>query len=349
MPHRFIRHIRAQLRDVYVLFQEFRSPLLLFVIIVLGGAALLHLFYTYPGGNEHPSYSEALHAAFSMVFFEIVLPYPARGSLQLLFFLIPILGLAVVADGVLRFGSALVSKQARGQKWQIAMASTFSNHIIVCGVGKVGYRVILELQKFDREVVALEIDPEARFVEKVQQLDTPLILADARRPENLKKAGVAAADAIIPCTNDELTNLDIALDARELNPEIKVVMRMFDSDLARRVETGFGIHTAFSTSALAAPIFASAAMRLNVRHSFYLGDVLLLLSELEIKIGSRLNGWTVERLEREYDLSVICFQSQGTPDLHPEDEQVLEASCRILVLATLATTRNLHKLNTPVV
>ena len=48
------------------------------------------------------------------------------------------------------------------------------------------------------------------------------------------------------------TNLDIALQARELNPGIKVVLRMFDPDLARRVESGFGIHTAFSTSALAA-------------------------------------------------------------------------------------------------
>lgn len=347
MLYRFVRNLRAQLRDAYVLFQEFRLPLMLFAAIVLGGAFLLHFFYTYPGGNQHPSFSDALHASFSMVFFEIVLPYPERGALQLLFFLIPILGLVVAADGVLRFGGALVSKQARGQKWQIAMASTFNNHIIVCGIGKVGYRVIQELQKFEREVVALEVDPEGRFVEKVKQLGIPVILADARRPENLEKAGVTKADGIIPCTNDELTNLDIALDAREFNPQIKVVMRMFDSDLARRVETGFGIHTAFSTSALAAPIFASAAMRLNVRHSFYLGDELLLLSELEVKSGSRLIGRTVEQLEREHDLSVICYQNQDRPDLHPEDEQVLEQDCRILILATLETTRKLHQLNAP--
>ncbi len=280
-----------------------------------------------------------------MVFFEIRLPYPEQTSLQVLFFLIPILGLAVAADGVLRFGGALISKQARGQKWQIAMASTFNNHVIVCGVGKVGYRVILELSKFDREVVAIEVDPECRFIDRVTQLDVPVIIADARRMEKLEKAGVQKADAIVPCTNDELTNLDIALEARELNPEIKVVMRMFDSDLARRVEKGFGIRTAFSTSALAAPIFASAAMRLNVHHSFYVGDDLLHLSEVKISPDSELAGWTVERLERDLDLSVVCYQSDDFADLHPQDEQRLEANSRILILASIETLRKVQGLS----
>ena len=66
------------------------------------------------------------------------------------------MGLAVVADGVLRFGTALINKQSRGQKWQVAMASTYRDHIIVCGVGKVGYRVILELLKFKKDIIAIE-------------------------------------------------------------------------------------------------------------------------------------------------------------------------------------------------
>ncbi len=67
----------------------------------------------------------------------------------------------------------------------------------------------------------------------------------------------------LPATDDQLANLEIALDAREINPGIKVVMRMFDVEFARKVEKGFGIHTAFSCSALTAPIFAAAAMRLE--------------------------------------------------------------------------------------
>jgi voltage-gated potassium channel len=347
MGHPRTRFLRAQLRDTSVLFQEFRGSLLFFALIVFGGGLLLHLFYTYPDSGQHPEFSRALYAAFSMIFFDIQLPYPRQTALQALYFIIPILGLAVAADGVLRFSGALLSKQARGQKWQTAMASTYKNHIIVCGIGKVGYRVTLELQKFSRDIVAIEIDPEGRFVEKVKRLGVPLIIANARRSENIRQAGVERAQAIIACTNDELTNLDIALDAREINPEIIIVVRMFDSDLARRIESGFGIQTAISTSALTAPIFASAAMGLNVRHSFYVGEELLHLCEFAIQPGAALAGWDVSRLESELNLSVISYETNGSSCFHPDDSQALEAGSRILVLASLETLRKLRTLNAP--
>ena len=134
----------------------------------------------------------------------------------------------------------------------------------VGGAERYALELLDHLATPDREVVAIELNAQGRFVEKAKALGIPVIIANARRTENLVKAGVMQAKAVIPCTDDELANLDIALDARELNPDLKIVMRMFDSDLARRIEKGFGIHTAFSTSALAAPIFAAASMRVNV-------------------------------------------------------------------------------------
>jgi Trk K+ transport system NAD-binding subunit len=345
MKHSLWRTLRAQLRDARVLLRESRAALLLFAATVLGGAAVLRLAYTFPGTDQHPRFGEAVYATFNMVFFQTTLPFPEPWYLQVLFFVIPILGLAAIADGLIRFGGALANKQARGQKWQVAMASTFHNHVVVCGVGKVGYRVILELLKLGREVVAVERNPEGRFVEKVKALGVPILAADARRSETLVQASVERADAIIPCTDDELANLDIALDARELNPGIQVVMRMFDADLAQRVEKGFGLQTAFSTSALAAPIFAAATMRVDIRHSFYVGETLLNLSQLAVQSGSGLIGRTVERLESELDLSVVCLERGGTTDLHPKPDLVLTAGDRVLVLAGLETLQQLHGLN----
>jgi voltage-gated potassium channel len=344
MKQRWRQTLRAQLRDTRVLLSESRGALFLLVLLVLSGALIFHFCYTYPGTDQHPRFGVAVHATFALIFFETLLPFPEQWYLQVFFFIIPVLGLVAVADGVFRFGTALVNKQARGQKWQVAMASTYRNHVIVCGIGKVGYRVILELLKFGRQVVAIELAAEGRFVEKAKTLGIPVIIADARRSSNLVKAGVERADVIIPCTDDELANLDIALDARELNPDIKVVMRMFDADLARRVEKGFGIHTAFSTSALAAPIFAAAAMRVAVRHSFYVGDTLLNLGEVLIEPGSSLVGWTVEKLEAEFDLSVVCCQANKVTGLHPTPDLCLEGGTRLLVLASLETLRRVDAL-----
>ena len=343
---RNFQHIlRAQLRDLLILVRESGNALLTFFCLVVGGALLFDLFYIDPETGLSISFSKALYGTFSLIFFENTLNFPKLWYLQILYFLIPILGLLVVADGVIHFGVALTNKKERGQKWQIAMASTYSGHVIICGTGKVGYRVALELMKFDREIVAIEGDPDCRFVEKTKALGIPVIIADARRSENLIKAGVKRADAIIPCTDDELSNLDIALDARELNPDIKVVMRMFDPDLAQRVEKGFGIHTAFSVSALAAPVFAAASMRVNVRASFYVDDVLLNLSELVVKPGTILDGWSIGKLESELDLSVVSYFEGGKTHLHPDSSQRLNAGCKILLLASLDTLNKLEVMN----
>lgn len=341
------RALRAQMRDTRVLLHESRSSLLLFITLVVGGALLFYLFYRDPLSNQPISFAEALYGTFSLLFFQGSLEFPHQWYLQLLYFIIPILGLIAVVDGVIRFGVALTNKQERGQKWQIAMASTYYHHSVICGIGKVGYRVAVELLKFDREVVAIESNPECRFIEKVQALGIPVIIADARRPETLVKAGIEQADAIIPCTDDELANLDIALDARELNPDVKIVMRMFDADLAQRIEKGFGIHTAYSVSALAAPTIATASMRVNVRSSFYVGDTLLNISEVTIKPGAALAGWTIKELEEKLDLSVVSFIDDQQTHLHPDHNLRLNPQNKILVLATLDTLQRLEALNHP--
>ena len=342
---KFIRATRAQLRDASVLLQESRGALLLFILLVFGGAFLFFLFYTDPQTGERISFIEALYGTFAMIFFESTLSFPHRGFLQILYFLIPIVGLVAVADGIIRFGVALTNKHERGQKWQIAMASTYNGHVIICGMGKVGYRVALELLKFDREVVAIEQDGQGRFVEKAQNLGIPVIIADARRSENLIKAGVKQAEAVIPCTDNELTNLDIALDARELNPDAKIVMRLFDAELAQRIEKGFGIHTAFSVSALAAPVFAAASMRINVKASFYVKDILYNISETTIRPDSPIAGWTIEQLESKLDLSVIGYTEGEQNQLHPAPGMRLAAGCKILVMASLETLTRLDALN----
>lgn len=339
------RALRAQWRDARVLLGESRRALLLFVLLVLCGAGLLYFFYTDPVSGERISFAEALYSAFALLFFQGTLGFPKAWYLQALYFILPILGLVAVVDGVVRFGSALANKQERGQKWQVAMASTYSGHIIICGMGRVGYRVALELLNFGREVVALEADEKSHFAERVMALGVPVIFADARRRENLLKAGVEKADAIIPCTNDELANLDIALDARELNPGVKVVMRMFDPELAARVEKGFGIHTAYSVSALAAPTIAAAAMRVRVQSSFYAGDTLLHISEVTVRPNSSIVGWSVKQLEEKLDLSVVGYVDGERTYLHPEPEIQLREQSKILVLATLDTLHQLEALN----
>lgn len=336
------RYLRALWRDTRVLVRQFRIPLFAFAMLLGGGTLVLRFFYLYPETGQRISWAEALHATFKLIFLETVLPFPTAPGLQFLFVAVPLIGLAVVADGVLRFGVALLNRRERKEAWQVAIASTYRDHIVICGLGRIGYRVVKELLRLGEDVVGIERDPECPFLDEIGRLNVPVLLGDARQREMLEKASVREASAIVVCTEDDLANLDIALDARELNPGIKVVLRMFDAQLAEKVRRGFGIHTAFSTSALAAPIFAAAATRAQIDYSFYVDEVLLNVARATIQAGSALEGRTIAQAEQELDLTIILHRGPDSLDLHPAPDVTLRAGDRLVVFASLEALARLR-------
>jgi Trk K+ transport system NAD-binding subunit len=110
---------------------------------------------------------------------------------------------------------------------------------------------------------------------------------------------------------------------------------MFDAELARKVERGFGIHTAFSTSGLAAPAFAAAATRAHIEYSFYVDGQLLHVAQVPVEPESSLVGQTVEQVERQYNLTVVMHRKPQEQHLHPQSDEVLSAGDGIVVVASL--------------
>ncbi len=342
----FRRNLKALWRDVQVLVSQFRVSLLAFSVLLCAGTLALHFFYVDPGDpGRRLDWAEALHATFKLIFFETLLEFPSAPGLRILFFLLPPIGLAVVAEGVLRFGVALFNFRERKEAWQMAIASTYRHHIVVCGLGRTGYRVVKVLLRLGEEVIGVERNAEGQFLEEMRQSKVPVLLGDARQEEMLEQAGVREASAIVICTEDDLTSMAIALEARELNPEIKVVMRMFDAHLAEKVRNGFGIHTAFSTSALAAPVFAAAATRAQIDHSFYVDDVLMNVARTTIQRGSALEGRTIAQVEEELDLSVVLYKGAEVLDMHPAPDITLRPGDSLVVFASLETLGRLQEMS----
>ena len=125
------------------------------------------------------------------------------------------------------------------------------------------------------------------------------------------KAGLESARALIACTDDDLTNVEIALDARDVRPDIRVVLRLFDERLAAKIQKGFDIQLAFSASSLAAPAFAAAAVDQSVKDSFYVGDRLYVHSRFFVPATSSLADISVWDLWGTYSVNTISFTDAG--------------------------------------
>ena len=78
---------------------------------------------------------------------------------------------------------------------------------------------------------------------------------NGQREAALRAANIQEAETIIPCTQNDSLNLQIALKARSINPNIRVVLRIFDDDFATALEKQFGF-IAISATGRAAPAFA---------------------------------------------------------------------------------------------
>jgi voltage-gated potassium channel Kch len=95
------------------------------------------------------------------------------------------------------------------------------------------------LRELGQRVVVIERDERAQFLEDVRRDGAPLLLGDARREAFLADAGITRARSIVLATDNDIANLEVALDARRLNPTIRVVLRLFDPNMAEKVREGF--------------------------------------------------------------------------------------------------------------
>jgi Trk K+ transport system NAD-binding subunit len=186
---------------------------------------------------------------------------PQTWYLALLCGLYPLLGVVLIGEGIVRLGILMVSREHGEKEWMKVMASTFREHIVLCGVGHLGFRILGQLVAQGHEVVALEKDSSARFLAAAKSTGVPVLLRDMKEDQALIDAGVQHARVIIIATNDDMANLEVALDARRLNPRIRIVMRLFDQQIADKLKEARLIDEAFSSAALAAPVVAELALR----------------------------------------------------------------------------------------
>jgi voltage-gated potassium channel Kch len=146
------------------------------------------------------------------------------------------------------------------------------DHVVLCGIGDVGVRVLNRLISLGQKVVVIEKNPENKHIPLVTEMGIPIIISEAVSIQTLVNANIVCAKSIIACTNDDMKNLEIALNARSLNSDIRAVLRIYDVDFARILEKHFDVHYALSSAFLAAPVFAYKALGLDIAGVFSVGD-----------------------------------------------------------------------------
>ena len=94
-------------------------------------------------------------------------------------------------------------------------------HFILCGLGRVGERVLEHLRAAGAQVVVIDsrCSPDDARLDGVE-----LVTGDCRRKEILVQARLARACGVLILPSDELVSLQTALMVRHLHPTVRVVL-----------------------------------------------------------------------------------------------------------------------------
>jgi voltage-gated potassium channel len=154
------------------------------------------------------------------------IPNPHDTGARVLKVCLEVIGIGTLFYGLVTVAEFFVSGQLSGlleERRIQRMIDSYSNHYIVCGFGRVGRQVARDLKAAGVEHVVIDPNPENREV--AQELGVAYIESDAADDEVLRAAGIERARGVIACVDSDAENIFIALTARELRSDIRIVAR----------------------------------------------------------------------------------------------------------------------------
>jgi len=235
---------------------------------------------------------------------------------------------AIVLDNIAR-GRAGASRQP---------SAGVRGHVVVFGLGNVGTRVATLMHDLGIPVVCIERDTNARGIEAMRSMEIPVLEGEAPLETQLHRARVHRSRAVLALTGDDAANLEAALEARALAPDVRVVLRLFDDDFATQVYRTFTNAASRSVSYLAAPAFAAALMGREVLGTLSVYRHVVLIAEFVAEEESELVGRTLHEIEIPGEVRVIAVRSPKAADYlwRPDHGRHIAAGDRYVILATRA-------------
>jgi Trk K+ transport system NAD-binding subunit len=203
-------------------------------------------------------------------------------------------------------------------------------HVLVCGAGNVGTRVVEFMRSLGQHVVVVDTAPDNALVEQSRTRAIELLTGDATRDSTLDLCNVTRARSVVAVTSIDTVNLEVALGVRGRNALLPVVMRVQDDAFARSIERQFdGIKT-LSTSALAAPAFAGLSRFPGTRARIAFGDD-------DYNVGERLQGERPAPPPANFCVALAVWRNGAF--LHINEFEEMQPFDRLLFIVPLSQFR----------
>jgi TrkA-N domain len=139
------------------------------------------------------------------------------------------------------------------------------DHVVVVGLGQVGLRLCLLLRSCGVGVVAVDDREDGENVGYAREVGLPVVIGRGGDPSLLRRLSLHRAMALAAVTDDDLQNISIAMAARSVEEELRVVLRVGDGRLANETRSLFRVGIVRDVHRIAAALLAAQATGSSAR------------------------------------------------------------------------------------
>lgn len=212
-----------------------------------------------------------------------------------------------------------------------------NGHYIICGCGRVGRNIALELFQTERKFIMTDLSEEVLEKFKHEVPDSILISGDGTDDDFLESIGISKAAGLFATANDDNTNLVICITARQLNPNVKIISRINDIAHSRKIRRA-GANKIISPNFIGGRRMASEMLRPAV--TSFMDDMMRSsqfgLRMEEIVVTDKFDGKTIKELPLQGCEKTILLAIKDNDDwvYNPNEKVAVKFGNRLIVMTT---------------
>ncbi len=112
--------------------------------------------------------------------------------------------------------------------------SRMTNHVIICGYGRIGKEIAEQLQSKGISILVIELDPIVK--NKAEQRGLKVLQADATLDETLLLAGIKTCKSLVVSLSNDASNLYVVLSAKGINAECRLIARAESEEASNKLK-----------------------------------------------------------------------------------------------------------------
>lgn len=235
-----------------------------------------------------------------------------------------------------------------GERRRQREMNKLKNHFIICGAGRVGARIIREMERADCPFVAIESD--AQKVGALLGRNAHVLVGDATLEETLRDAGVERAHGLAACLPDDADNLYVVLTARDLNRNLHIVARAVEEQAEAKLIRA-GANRVVAPTIIGSHRMAQALIKpalADFLDSITAENLELGFEELEVApnspyVGKRLR-FTNIRSELNIVIVAIRRRREREMDFNPSGDAIIEAGDVLIAIGRAKSLKEFIRL-----